>query len=103
MTRAYLPHGGEPWPETVVVPLWHPRDDHGVSDVCVLTRVMFTLVWYYNGKVLEGCHNIKTPPAVGYVSPAYDCPDCDKVMLVPLEVRNFDHLVRFLQDHMRGH
>lgn len=107
---AFRPHGDDHWPERGRVPVMM-REDHGRTTThTVVSVVDFTLTWYYNAKLLEGCHNIKTPPQgyklfySGWVSPAYACSGCDYVLLVPFpEVETMKELYHWFQKHLEGH
>lgn len=90
------PNGKDEWPENLVI------KENNFHDV-------FRLRWYSSELELEGFHNIPTVPNCKtlkqpYVQPAYSCPGCNRVVLVPFPtVENTHELYHFLESHAKGH
>lgn len=90
------PNGSDEWPEHLIVDYINYKD-------------VFRLIWYYSDLQLDGFHNIPTAPHCetrnsNYVQPAYSCPGCNKVVLVPFpEVENLKELSHFFENHVKRH
>lgn len=105
---SYKPSGGEEWPEHPCVTRLYADtryDPHGVNDGPRIEPIVFDLIWYFNAQYLEGFHNIAVPPySHGYISPAYSCEICDRVMLVPFPlVEKQAELLHWLREHVAYH
>lgn len=101
---SFQPCGSEPWPTSVHISRCDGQTSRFIiTSLVTLERSVFTLVWYYSPQILDSFHNIAAPSG-GYVSPAYICPDCNKIILIPFpEVETLKELWHFFEKHVEAH
>jgi hypothetical protein len=93
---SYKPNGSDDWPDNV-------RVNHAGFDD------LFSVRWFYSDLPLDGFHNVDVPYLEqeydnAYAIPAYACPACASVLLVPFpEVEKSVELYAWFRRHVEQH